>query len=37
MNVNQKIIAKYVNNSENYETCFEFFCWPKIEINLRWR
>ena len=33
MNVNQKIMAKNVNNSKNYETYFEFFCWANIEIN----
>ena len=34
MNVNQKIMAKYMNNSKNYETYFEFFCCANIEINL---
>ena len=34
MNVNQKIMAKNMNNSKNYETHFEFFCWANIEINL---
>ena len=34
MNVNEKIMAKYMNNSKNYETYFEFFCWANIEINL---
>ena len=34
MNVNQKIIAKYMNKSKNYETYCEFFCWAIIEINL---
>ena len=23
-----------MNNSKNYETYFEFFCWANIEINL---
>ena len=34
MNVNQKFMAKYLNNSKNYETYFVFFCWVNIEINL---
>ena len=34
MNVTQKIMAKYMNNSKNYETYFEFFCWANIENNL---
>ena len=34
MNVNKKIMAKYMNNSWNSETYFEFFCWANIEINL---
>ena len=32
MNVNQKIMAKYMNNSKNYETHFEFFfCFNEAE------
>ena len=23
-----------MNNTKNYETYFEFFCWANIEINL---
>ena len=34
MDVNQKIMAKYMNNSENYETYIEFLCSANIEINL---
>ena len=34
MNVNQEIMVKYMNNSKNYETYFEFFCWANIKINL---
>ena len=26
LNVNEKIMAKYMNNSKNYETYLEFFC-----------
>ena len=33
MNVNEKIMAKYMNKSKTYETYFEFFCWSIIEIN----
>ena len=34
MNVDQKIMAKYMNNSKNYEAYFEFFCWANIQIFL---
>ena len=32
MNVGEKIMAKYMNKSKNYETYFEFFFWSIIEI-----
>ena len=33
MNVNQKIMAKSMNKSKNFETYFEFFYWAIFEIN----
>ena len=33
MNANEKIMAKYMKKSKNYETYFEFFCLSILEIN----
>ena len=33
MNLNQKIMDKYMNKSKNYEAYFELFCWAIVK---RW-